>query len=247
MAVSQVAPWPSDWRNRDARLQGCHRGVSVAQVRAARFVHESRLASLHQPDRTTPRLATAAAAGEGSARQAGTMRSSEAMELLGFPPYSRPSPSEVKAAYRKMVMESHPDRFPEHLKSQAESKFKEVSGIPVQVLRLKLSSIGRLTDQCKALLIRDENESIFDYLRTDTPSNIGEAYSCLKHGRRGSRLEVHVMRSGVPTGYGRPSKMLVKAPFLLIMCTAVSFGAFSASRAYQRQKESCSSQNPFLP
>ncbi|TVU37612.1 hypothetical protein EJB05_10937 [Eragrostis curvula] len=76
---------------------------------------------------------------------------------------------------------------------------------------------------------------------------IGEAYSCLKHGRRGSRMEVHVMRSGVPTGYGRPSKMLVKAPFLLIMCTAVSFGAFSASRAYQRQKESCSSQNPFLP
>ncbi|ONM25540.1 Chaperone DnaJ-domain superfamily protein [Zea mays] len=54
------------------------------------------------------------------------MRSSEAMELLGFPPYSRPSPSEVKAAYRRMVMESHPDRVPTHLKSQAESKFKEI-------------------------------------------------------------------------------------------------------------------------
>jgi DnaJ-class molecular chaperone len=33
---------------------------------------------------------------------------------------------QVKAAYRKMVLESHPERFPEHLKSQAESKFKEV-------------------------------------------------------------------------------------------------------------------------
>ncbi|ONM25539.1 Chaperone DnaJ-domain superfamily protein [Zea mays] len=55
------------------------------------------------------------------------MRSSEAMELLGFPPYSRPSPSEVKAAYRRMVMESHPDRVPTHLKSQAESKFKEIA------------------------------------------------------------------------------------------------------------------------
>ncbi|CAD6222883.1 unnamed protein product [Miscanthus lutarioriparius] len=55
------------------------------------------------------------------------MRSSEAMELLGFPPYSRPSPSEVKAAYRRMVMEYHPDRVPTHLKSQAESKFKEIA------------------------------------------------------------------------------------------------------------------------
>ncbi|PWZ37286.1 Chaperone protein DnaJ [Zea mays] len=139
------------------------------------------------------------------------MRSSEAMELLGFHPYSRPSPSEVKAAYRRMVMESHPDRVPTHLKSQAESKFKEIA----------------------------------------------EAYSCLKDGtllttqiirrRSGSRMEVHVMRSGVPTSHGRSNRTLVKAPFLLIMFAAVSFGAFSASRAYQRQKELCSSQNPFLP
>ncbi|XP_062190628.1 uncharacterized protein LOC133893585 isoform X4 [Phragmites australis] len=119
-----------------------------------------------------------------------------------------------------MVMESHPDRVPTHLKSQAEAKFKEVA----------------------------------------------EAYSCLKDGlllltqiistcfvksasgrRLGSRMEVHVMRSGVPTGYGRSNKTLIKAPFLLIMFAAVSFGAFSASRAYQRQKELCSSQNPFLP
>uniref|UniRef100_J3MND5 J domain-containing protein n=1 Tax=Oryza brachyantha TaxID=4533 RepID=J3MND5_ORYBR len=134
------------------------------------------------------------------------MRSSEAMELLGLPAHSRPSPSEVllsvKAAYRRMVMESHPDRVPTHQKSQAESKFKQIS----------------------------------------------EAYSCLKDGRRyGSRMEVHVMRSGVPTGYGRSNKTLVKAPFLLIIFAAVSLGGFSASRAYQRQKAVCSSQNPFLP
>ncbi|KAM3364439.1 hypothetical protein ACQJBY_014656 [Aegilops geniculata] len=130
------------------------------------------------------------------------MRSSEAMELLGLAPYSRPSPSEVKAAYRRMVMESHPDRVPTHQKPQAESKFKQVV----------------------------------------------EAYSCLKDGRRfGNRMEVHVMRSGVPTGYGRSNKILVKAPFLLIICATVSFGSYSASRAYQRQKEVCSSQNPFLP
>uniref|UniRef100_A0ACD5UJY0 Uncharacterized protein n=1 Tax=Avena sativa TaxID=4498 RepID=A0ACD5UJY0_AVESA len=130
------------------------------------------------------------------------MRSREAMELLGFPPYSRPSPSEVKAAYRRMVMESHPDRVPTHHKPQAESKFKQIS----------------------------------------------EAYSCLKDGRRsGNRMEVHVMRYGVPRGYGRSNRTLVKAPFLLIICAAVSFGSYSASRAYQRQKEVCSSQNPFLP
>ncbi|KAF2924110.1 hypothetical protein DAI22_07g244100 [Oryza sativa Japonica Group] len=134
------------------------------------------------------------------------MRSSEAMELLGLPAHTRPSPSElliqVKAAYRRMVMESHPDRVPTHQKSQAESKFKQIS----------------------------------------------EAYSCLKDGRRyGSRMEVHVMRSGVPTGFGRSNKTLVKAPFLLIIFAAVSLGGFSASRAYQRQKAMCSSQNPFLP
>ncbi|ONM25536.1 Chaperone DnaJ-domain superfamily protein [Zea mays] len=135
------------------------------------------------------------------------MRSSEAMELLGFPPYSRPSPSEVKAAYRRMVMESHPDRVPTHLKSQAESKFKEV--------------------RCKPFPNCVTSE--LDRLR-----KIAEAYSCLKDGRRsGSRMEVHavhVMRSGVPTSHGRSNRTLVKAPFLLIMFAAVSFGAFSASR-----------------
>ncbi|MQL98584.1 hypothetical protein Taro_031294 [Colocasia esculenta] len=54
------------------------------------------------------------------------MRGDEARELLGFPPGSRPSPSQVKAAYKRKAWESHPDRFPEREKSEAESKFKMI-------------------------------------------------------------------------------------------------------------------------
>ncbi|PPD91683.1 hypothetical protein GOBAR_DD11392 [Gossypium barbadense] len=52
------------------------------------------------------------------------MQGDEARLLLGFPPNSRPSPSQIKAAYRKKVWESHPDLFPVHEKHSAESKFK---------------------------------------------------------------------------------------------------------------------------
>ncbi|XP_017983850.1 PREDICTED: uncharacterized protein LOC18613794 isoform X2 [Theobroma cacao] len=52
------------------------------------------------------------------------MQGDEARLLLGFPPNSRPTPSQVKAAYRKKVWESHPDLFPVHEKPKAESKFK---------------------------------------------------------------------------------------------------------------------------
>ncbi|OMO82247.1 hypothetical protein COLO4_23146 [Corchorus olitorius] len=52
------------------------------------------------------------------------MQGDEARLLLGFPPNSRPTPSQVKAAYRKKVWESHPDLFPVHEKPAAESKFK---------------------------------------------------------------------------------------------------------------------------
>ncbi|KAF3326099.1 Protein CAJ1 [Carex littledalei] len=55
------------------------------------------------------------------------MKGDEAMELLGFAPNSRPNPSEVKAAYKRKAMESHPDLFPGHQKSQAETKFKQIS------------------------------------------------------------------------------------------------------------------------
>ncbi|ONK63139.1 uncharacterized protein A4U43_C07F11810 [Asparagus officinalis] len=55
------------------------------------------------------------------------MQVAEARKLLGFSPHSRPSLSQIKAAYRKKVLESHPDRFPCHEKAQAESRFKQIS------------------------------------------------------------------------------------------------------------------------
>ncbi|KAL4308525.1 hypothetical protein GQ457_01G054470 [Hibiscus cannabinus] len=55
------------------------------------------------------------------------MQGDEARLLLGFPPNSRPTPSQIKAAYRKKVWESHPDLFPLHQKSLAESKFKMIA------------------------------------------------------------------------------------------------------------------------
>ncbi|KAL0436037.1 UNVERIFIED_CONTAM: protein CAJ1 [Sesamum radiatum] len=55
------------------------------------------------------------------------MRGDEAKILLGFLPNSIPSPTQVKAAYRRKALETHPDRFPPHLKPDAESKFKLIS------------------------------------------------------------------------------------------------------------------------
>nr|GMD68855.1 chaperone protein DnaJ isoform X2 [Ipomoea batatas] len=54
------------------------------------------------------------------------MLADEAKTLLGFSPNCRPSPSQVKAAYRRKVWETHPDRFPAHEKSNAECKFKMI-------------------------------------------------------------------------------------------------------------------------
>ncbi|KAH6825712.1 Chaperone DnaJ-domain superfamily protein [Perilla frutescens var. hirtella] len=51
----------------------------------------------------------------------------EAKILLGFSPNSLPTPSQVKSAYRRKVWETHPDRFPPHLKAEAESNFKLIS------------------------------------------------------------------------------------------------------------------------
>ncbi|KAE9615905.1 putative DnaJ domain-containing protein [Lupinus albus] len=55
------------------------------------------------------------------------MDANEAKILLGFPPNSRPTPSQVKSAYKKKVWESHPDLFPSHEKPLAESRFKLIS------------------------------------------------------------------------------------------------------------------------
>ncbi|KAF7818083.1 Heat shock protein DnaJ, N-terminal [Senna tora] len=55
------------------------------------------------------------------------MEGDEARLLLGFAPNSRPTSSEVKAAYKKKIWESHPDLFPAHEKPHAESRFKLIS------------------------------------------------------------------------------------------------------------------------
>ncbi|XP_042991983.1 uncharacterized protein LOC122318565 isoform X3 [Carya illinoinensis] len=55
------------------------------------------------------------------------MRGEEARTLLGFPPNSRPTLPQVKAAYRRKVWESHPDLFPAQEKPHAEYKFKLIS------------------------------------------------------------------------------------------------------------------------
>ncbi|GAB4830634.1 hypothetical protein Ancab_020400 [Ancistrocladus abbreviatus] len=55
------------------------------------------------------------------------MQVKEARQLLGFLPNSRPTPAQVKRAFRKMVWDFHPDRFPINEKAYAESKFKLIS------------------------------------------------------------------------------------------------------------------------
>ncbi|XP_074303701.1 uncharacterized protein LOC141638195 [Silene latifolia] len=55
------------------------------------------------------------------------MKSGEARLLLGFDPHSRPTASQIKAAYKNKVWDVHPDRFPETQRSVAESRFKMIS------------------------------------------------------------------------------------------------------------------------
>ncbi|KAI3946836.1 hypothetical protein MKW98_003399 [Papaver atlanticum] len=55
------------------------------------------------------------------------MQGDEARELLGLSSTSHPTPSQVKAAYKRKAWESHPDRFPASEKFSAETKFKLIS------------------------------------------------------------------------------------------------------------------------
>ncbi|CAK9145279.1 unnamed protein product [Ilex paraguariensis] len=61
------------------------------------------------------------------------MHADEARVLLGFPPDTRPTLDQVKAAYKRKVWETHPDRFPVHQKPHAECKFKLVQDEKFQV------------------------------------------------------------------------------------------------------------------
>uniref|UniRef100_A0A7N1A4Z2 J domain-containing protein n=1 Tax=Kalanchoe fedtschenkoi TaxID=63787 RepID=A0A7N1A4Z2_KALFE len=136
------------------------------------------------------------------------MLGDEARLLLGFPPDSHPSYSQIKAAYRKKVWECHPDRVPQHQKPSAESQFKLIS----------------------------------------------EAYNCMLSGGRGANSYSYadsysrVVRTGVPRSQGGTKYQgLIKVPFLLIIFGTVSLGGFIATRAYNKQKASFPSHNPFLP
>ncbi|XP_043708699.1 uncharacterized protein LOC122657953 isoform X4 [Telopea speciosissima] len=67
------------------------------------------------------------------------MQGDEAREVLGFPPNSHPTPLQVKAAYKRRAWETHPDRFPAHEKSHAESKFKLLNQRRVKVDSVQLA------------------------------------------------------------------------------------------------------------
>uniref|UniRef100_A0A1J3HFU7 Chaperone protein DnaJ n=1 Tax=Noccaea caerulescens TaxID=107243 RepID=A0A1J3HFU7_NOCCA len=134
------------------------------------------------------------------------MQVEEAKILLGFPPNSRPDPSQVKAAYRKKVWESHPDLFPDDQKLRAESKFKSIS----------------------------------------------QAYTCLESGDvKGQRYSrAGVVKTGVPRTYAsakRGNAWLIGAPFLFIVLGTIGLGGVKANRAYNMQKQTFPSHNPFLP
>ncbi|KAH9622263.1 hypothetical protein KSS87_001364 [Heliosperma pusillum] len=55
------------------------------------------------------------------------MKSGDARLLLGFDPQSRPTASQIKAAYKNKVWDVHPDRFPAPQRTVAESRFKLIS------------------------------------------------------------------------------------------------------------------------
>ncbi|XP_021613582.1 uncharacterized protein LOC110615789 isoform X2 [Manihot esculenta] len=162
------------------------------------------------------------------------MQGDEARILLGFPPNSRPTLSQVinfsslsslidgwwvrlgilihfafgfvKAAYRKKVWESHPDLFPFDEKPMAESRFKLMS----------------------------------------------EAYTYLLSGARWthstSATYTRVVRTGMPRAHGgRSNQALIRLPFFFIILGTVGLGGLNATRAYKKQKETYPSHNPFLP
>ncbi|KAJ8435229.1 hypothetical protein Cgig2_028415 [Carnegiea gigantea] len=70
------------------------------------------------------------------------MKTREARLLLGFPPDYRPTPSQVKAAYKRKAWDVHPDRFPANERSYAESQFKMVEMKNLENLFLLCNNAG---------------------------------------------------------------------------------------------------------
>ncbi|KAL1216229.1 hypothetical protein V5N11_018679 [Cardamine amara subsp. amara] len=86
--------------------------------------------------------------------------------------------------------------------------------------------------------------------------SISEAYSCLESGdvkgRQYSSAGVYsrVVKTGVPRTYAsakRGNPWLIGAPFLLIVLGTIGLGGIKANRAYNQQKQTFPSHNPFLP
>lgn len=53
------------------------------------------------------------------------MQYREACSVLGLP--SNATPHQIKSAYKRKALENHPDRFPPHVKLEAEARFKHIS------------------------------------------------------------------------------------------------------------------------
>ncbi|WZZ18174.1 hypothetical protein YC2023_111263 [Brassica napus] len=86
--------------------------------------------------------------------------------------------------------------------------------------------------------------------------SISEAYSCLESGdvkgQHYSRSGMYsrVVKTGVPRTYAyakRGNAWLIGAPFLLIVLGTIGLGGVKANRAYNMQKQTFPSHNPFLP
>ncbi|XP_027099919.1 uncharacterized protein [Coffea arabica] len=160
------------------------------------------------------------------------MEGEEAKLLLGFPPHSHPSPSQVKTAYKSKVWDTHPDRFPPHLKSKAEHRFK-----------LVCSFFPRLAIPSYELSPVAASSYTVSLISPPLQMQISEAYACLR-----SASYSKVVRSGVPRACGSGGhRALIAAPFLLIVLSTVAFGGSIVTRSYKRQKEAYPSHNPFLP
>ncbi|KAK5818813.1 hypothetical protein PVK06_023759 [Gossypium arboreum] len=145
------------------------------------------------------------------------MQGDEARLLLGFPPNSRPTPSQIKAAYRKKVWESHPDLFPVHEKRSAESKFKLIA----EAYTCLQSGSGR-EGSYSATYSR--------VVRTGVPK---------AHGGRRNRGLIQIPFLLIVLGTvglgGLNATRGLNSEFINLI------------RAYRKQKEACPSHNPFLP
>ncbi|CAH2063116.1 unnamed protein product [Thlaspi arvense] len=189
------------------------------------------------------------------------MQVEEAKILLGFPPNSRPDPSQVKAAYRKKVWESHPDLFPDDQKLGAESKFKSISEA------YSCLESGRDRPCLGYIRINGDdmfcakwmNAAVIESLELLNSSSFGFTtlqirthLLCDVKGQRYSRAGVYsrVVKTGVPRTYAyakRGNAWLIGAPFLLIVLGTIGLGGIKANKAYNMQKQTFPSHNPFLP